>query len=43
MAEDFIKFAFSGGVLSSKLIGRTDLEKYDLALRKATNWFVPHQ
>lgn len=40
MSDDFVKFAFSGGVLSEKLHGRTDLEKYDLALREAKNWFI---
>lgn len=42
MSVDFIKFAFSAGELSPTLLGRPDLEKYDLGLRKAHNWFVDY-
>lgn len=44
MAEiDLIKYAFVAGEISPKLFGRTDLEKYDLGLAEATNWFVDYQ
>ena len=43
MAEPFISFAFSAGVLSPSLLSRPDLEKYDLALRDATNWVVDYR
>jgi hypothetical protein len=43
MSDDFIKYAFVAGVLAPRLHGRTDLEKYDLALAEATNWFVDYQ
>jgi hypothetical protein len=40
---DLIKYAFVAGEISPKLFGRTDLEKYDLGLAEATNWFVDYQ
>lgn len=43
MADDFIKYAFSAGVLAPKLWGRSDLEKYDLGLAEGMNWFVDFQ
>jgi hypothetical protein len=43
MAFDFIKFAFSAGEISPKLLGRTDLEKYDLGLDLSYNWFVDYR
>jgi hypothetical protein len=43
VAEPFISFAFSAGVLSPSLLSRPDLEKYDLALRDATNWIVDYR
>lgn len=43
MADDFIQFAFSGGELSENFLGRPDLEKFDLGLRKARNWFVDYR
>jgi hypothetical protein len=35
-----VKYAFVSGELSPKLLGRTDLEKYEFGLAKAENWFV---
>lgn len=43
MPGPVIKYAFVAGVLSPKLFGRTDLEKYDLGLAEATNFFVDFQ
>jgi len=43
MANQFISFAFTAGVLSEKLLFRADLEKYDIGLRKARNWFVDYR
>lgn len=43
MADDFIRFAFTGGVFSRSLIGRTDVDKYDLGLAEAENWFIHYQ
>lgn len=43
MSFDFIKFAFSAGEISPKLLGRTDLEKYDLGLDLSYNWFVDYR
>lgn len=43
MPDDLIKYAFVGGVLSPKLFGRTDLEKFDLGLAEGMNWFVDYQ
>lgn len=40
MSESYRKFGFSAGVLSEALVGRSDLEKYDLGLRSANNWVV---
>lgn len=40
MAEDFLQFAFSAGVLSPAFYGRADLEKYNLGLQKGKNWVI---
>lgn len=44
MAEpiELPKYAFVAGEISPDLFGRSDLEKYDLALARATNWFVDY-
>lgn len=42
MSVDFIKFAFSAGELAPQLLGRPDLEKFDLGLKIAHNWFVDY-
>lgn len=40
---DLIKYAFVAGEMSPTLFGRTDLEKYDLGLALARNWFVDYR
>lgn len=40
---DFIKYAFIAGEISPTLYGRSDLEKYDLGLKKAYNTFVDYR
>lgn len=42
MPQDLIKFAFVGGEVSPNYYGRADLEKFDLALAQAENWFVDY-
>lgn len=42
MRKSFQKSAFSGGVLAPRLHGRSDIEKYDLALADARNFFVDY-
>lgn len=42
MAVSLIKYAFVAGELSPQGSGRTDLEKYDLALERGLNWFVDY-
>ena len=42
MSLDIIKFAFAGGEVSPAFYGRADLEKFDLALAEAENWFVDY-
>lgn len=42
MSLDVIKFAFAGGEVSTAFYGRSDLEKFDLALAEAENWFVDY-
>jgi len=42
MSSDLIKFAFIGGEVSPTYFGRSDLEKFDLALAEAENWFVDY-
>ena len=43
MADDFIRFAFTGGVFSRSILGRSDVEKYDLGLAEGLNWFIHYQ
>lgn len=43
MSFELIKFAWSGGELSPTFLGRTDLEKYDLGLALARNWFIDYR
>lgn len=43
MSEEFIKFGFTGGVISANLVGRDDLEKYELGVLEAKNWFINYQ
>lgn len=43
MSAETIQYAFSAGEVSEQLYGRTDLEKYDLGLAKAENWFVDYR
>jgi hypothetical protein len=40
---DLIKFAFVAGEISPTLFSRSDLEKYDLAVALARNWFVDYR
>lgn len=43
MTQDVIKFAYVAGEIASNFRGRSDLEKYDLALEEAENWFVDYR
>lgn len=43
MAEDLIKYAFAAGEVAPTLFGRGDLEKYDLAVALARNWYVDYR
>lgn len=43
MTMEFIKYAFVAGEVSPTLVGRSDLEKYDLGLRLAKNGFVDYR
>lgn len=40
---DLIKYAFAAGEVAPTLFGRGDLEKYDLAVALARNWFVDYR
>jgi hypothetical protein len=40
---ELIKFAFVAGELSQTFLGRSDLEKFDLGLQEAVNWFVDYR
>lgn len=40
---DLIKYAFVAGEVSPTLFGRSDLEKYDLGVALARNWFVDYR
>lgn len=40
---DLIRYAFIGGEISPTLLSRSDLEKFDLAVALATNWFVDYR
>lgn len=42
MSVDLIKFAFVAGEIAPNYYGRSDLEKYDLALAQAENWFIDY-
>lgn len=42
MSVDLIKFAFVGGEVSEAYYGRADLEKFDLAMAVAENWYVDY-
>lgn len=41
--SDFIKFAFSSGVVARALYGRSDLEKFDFGLKVGTNFFIDYR
>lgn len=43
MSNNLIQYAFVAGEVSSTFFGRTDLEKYDLGMEKAQNWFVDYR
>lgn len=43
MSIDLAKYAFVAGEISPTLFGRSDLEKYDLGLALARNWFVDYR
>jgi hypothetical protein len=43
LSNHLIQYAFVAGEIAEKLLGRTDFEKYDLGLKKATNWFVDYR
>jgi hypothetical protein len=40
---DLIKYAFVAGEIAETLFSRSDLEKYDLAVALAQNWFVDYR
>lgn len=40
---DVIRYGFVAGEISESYYGRADLEKYDLALAEAENWYVNYQ
>jgi hypothetical protein len=43
MSNEVIKYAFVAGEVSPSLYARSDLEKYDLGLALAKNWFVDYR
>lgn len=43
MTTDIIKFGFVAGEISDTFYGRSDLEKFDLALAEAENWFIDYR
>lgn len=43
MSAELIKYAFVAGEISPTFFGRSDLEKYDLGVARATNWFVDYR
>lgn len=43
MSLELIKFAFSSGELAPTLVGRSDLEKFDMGLALAHNWVVDYR
>ena len=42
MSNNLIQYAFGSGEISPKLYGRSDLEKYDLGVALAKNFFVDY-
>lgn len=42
MTYNLLKFAFSAGEVSPTLVGRSDLENYDLAIALGDNWYVDY-
>lgn len=42
MSNPLIKFGFAAGVISPTLTFRSDIDKYDLALREGRNWFIDY-
>lgn len=43
MSNNLIKFTFTAGEISPKLLGRTDLEQYDMGMAKAQNYIVDYR
>ena len=43
VANAFIKYAFVSGEISPTLLGRSDLEQYDLGMEKISNWFLDYR
>lgn len=43
MSNEFVRFGFISGELAPTLYGRSDLEKYDLGLALAYNWYVDYR
>lgn len=43
MSHNLIQYAFVAGEISKTFFGRTDLEKYDLGVELAKNWFVDYR
>lgn len=43
MSNEIIRYAFVAGEVSPSLFARSDLEKYDLGLALAKNWFVDYR
>lgn len=43
MSIELIKYAYVAGELSPTLYGRSDLDKFDLGLAAAANWFVDYR
>lgn len=43
MPVDLIKYAFTAGEISPRLLGRSDLNKFDLGLALCRNWIVDYR
>lgn len=43
MSNSIVQYAYVSGEISSQLYSRTDLEKYDLGLALARNWFTDYR
>jgi len=43
MSTDLIQYAYTAGEISKKYLGRSDIEKYDLAVARAHNWVVDYR